>query len=117
MSELEEKINKLSPSQKADAILYYLSDNRYNRAVAVLEKTIDDFIDYLEDTNIVDELHDGKDKTFDRGKVIVKDLLELTETLEKAKMSPLNVKVDTTVKSTSKPNSIMNIMQEMKKQN
>lgn len=114
MSELRTRIDRLSDSQKGDALEYYLSDSRYNRAVKVLEKTIDDLMTKLEGTNIAENLDDGKDKTFDRFHKIMDNLLDFTMKLEESKMSALNVEKarDFTKKSAS--NGILAMIKEQR---
>jgi len=111
MSELRQKIDKLSTEQKSDALEYYLSDNRLNKAIKVLEKTIDDIIEHLENNNIVDNLSDKDDKSFDRGKVLLKDLLDLVKDLETAKASPLNVEQRKELRKRASGNSIMSLIE------
>lgn len=114
MSELERKIERLTSEQKSEALLYYLSDSRFRRAVGVLEKTIDDVINHLENNNIVENLSDKDDKSFDRGKVLIKDLLDLVKDLEEAKMSPLNVEQSKEFIKKASGNSIMTIIKEQR---
>ena len=114
MSELESKIEKLSPSQKTDALLFYLSDSRFKKAINVLEKTIDDIINHLENNNIVMNLDDAKDKSFDRGKILIKDLLDLVKDLEEAKMSPLNVEQAKGFTKKASGNSIISIINQQR---
>ncbi len=114
MSELEKKINKLTDAQKAEALLFYLSDSRFNRAVKALEKSIDDIIDHLDSNNIVDRLHDKEDKSFDRGKILLKDLLDLVKDLEEAKLSPLNVEQSKDLKKKATGNSILSIIKDQR---
>lgn len=114
MSELEKKISKLSDQQKADALLFYLSDSRFNRAIKVLEKSIDDIIEHLEENNIVQNLHHKDDKSFDRGKILLKDLLDLVKDLEDAKISPLNVDQSKELKKKASGNSIISIINQQR---
>lgn len=117
MSELRKKIDRLSDEQKGDALEYYLSDNRINRSVTVLEKTIDDFINRLEDTDITSNIDDAKDKTFDRASKLIKELLEFAQKLEETKMSALNVEKakDFTKKAAS--NGVLAMIREQREQN
>jgi hypothetical protein len=114
MSELERKIEKLTSDQKSEALLFYLSDSRFKKAIGVLEKTIDDIIEHLENNNIVQNLEDAKDKSFDRGKILIKDLLDLVKDLEAAKMSPLNVEQSRDFVKKASGNSIMSIINEQR---
>jgi septum formation inhibitor MinC len=114
MSELENKIQRLNDSQKTEALLFYLSDSRFRRALQVLEKSIDDIIEHLQNNNIVEKLNDKDDKSFDRGKILLKDLLDLVKDLEEAKMSPLNVEQSKDLKKKATGNSILSIIKQQR---
>lgn len=117
MSNLRRDIDRLTNEQKGDALEYYLSDNRINRATKVLEKTIDDIILHLEENNIVEKLHDKDDKSFDRGKILLKDLLDLVKDLEETKMSALNVEKTKSFTKQSSSNGILAMIREQREQN
>jgi hypothetical protein len=80
----------------------------------VLEKSIDDIIEHLQNNNIVEKLNDKDDKSFDRGKILLKDLLDLVKDLEEAKMSPLNVEQSKDLKKKATGNSILSIIKQQR---
>lgn len=111
-NKLRDQINLLTDTQKGDALEYFLSDNRFNRAVAVLEKTTDDFIFHLENNNIVESLRNKDDKSFDRAKGMMKDLLSFVQELEDAKMSALNIEQSKDFTKKAHGNSVMAVIKE-----
>lgn len=105
---LREKLKGKKEEEYIEAILYLVSDNLANRAINSLENQANKIVDYLDNYSLVDKLDDKDDKTFDRGKMFLKDLPELVERIEKLKLSHLNLEDKTTVKKEARAGSILN---------
>jgi len=107
---LREKLKGKKEKDYIDIIEYLLADNISNRAIKALEKQAEDIITYLEGNNLVENLEDAKDKTFDRGKMFLKDLPEIVKRIQDLKTNGLNLDDKTSLKEKAAVGSIMNFI-------
>ena len=108
---LREKLKGKKEKDYIDIIEYLLADNISNRAIKALEKQAEDIITYLEGNNLVENVEDAKDKTFDRGKMFLKDLPEIVKRIQDLKTNGLNLDDKTSLKEKAAVGSIMNFIQ------
>jgi len=107
---LREKLKGKKEKDYIDIIEYLLADNISNRAIKALEKQAEDIITYLEGNNLVENLEDAKDKTYDRGKMFLKDLPEIVKRIQDLKTNGLNLDDKTSLKEKAAVGSIMNFI-------
>jgi hypothetical protein len=107
---LREKLKGKKEKDYIDIIEYLLSDNISNRAIMALEKQAENIITYLESNSLVENLEDAKDKTFDRGKMFLKDLPDLVKRIQELKTTGLNLDDKTSLKEKAAVGSIMNFV-------
>lgn len=107
---LREKLKGRKEKDYIDIIEYLLADNISNRAINALEKQAENVIQYLETNSLVENLEDAKDKTFDRGKMFLKELPDLVKRIQDLKTTGLNLDDKTTLKEKAAVGSIMNFI-------
>ena len=80
----EEEVNKLTSEKKTVAILTHLDNGMKMRAMKAQRKQIEGIVKYMEEHNLVDDISNKDDKTWDRLKSFVDGLDGLIEKYETA---------------------------------
>lgn len=102
---LKENLNKCSKDELVDAILILVL-SRKGLAIKALERQADEIINYLNEYSLVEKLDDKDDKTFDRGKMFLKDLPELEARIESLKLTHIPDKMQEDLKKKASSNSV-----------
>lgn len=103
--ELEQNLNKCSKEELINAIMV-ITLSRKAAAIRALEHQADEIVTYLSENSLVDNLNDKDDKTFDRGKMFLKDLPELEARIENLKLTHIPDKMQEQIKKKANTNSV-----------
>ena len=112
-SELKEILEKASKQELEDALHSLLSPTSLKkRTVDALENQANEITEFLTSYSIVENLDDKDDKTFDRAKMFLKELPELTARIEALKLTVVPEPEETSLKKRANKNSVLRFVRE-----
>ena len=109
---LRDKLKGRKEKEYIDAIENLRADNLSNRAIKALENQAEYIVKYLEGTSLVLNMEDKDDKTFDRGKMFLKDLPDLVKRIQDLKVASLNLEDKTSIRKEAADNSIIGFLEQ-----
>lgn len=109
---LRDKLKGRKEEEYIAAIEFLLSDDITNRAVKALEKQIGHIVDFFDGTNIMVNLDDKDDKTFDRAQKYLEKLPQLTRALQDLKSNTLRLEDQSVIKEKAGKTSIIAMLQK-----